>query len=295
MLVSAGKGIAFQRRVANGGASSSTAGTFGAAPAWVKLQRRGNTISAFQSSDGTNWSLVGQDTFAMPATIYAGLAVSSHDTTRVATATFDGIRVETTTAPPPPPPPPPSGVKEIVLYASDATTVAGPWRLENDSTAAGGKRAWIPDASAPKVVTPLADPSGYIEFTFNADAGRGYRLWIRGKAERNDWQNDSAHIQFSWAVDAQGTGIYRIGTASAAQYMLESCGGCGVAEWGWEDHAWGDGVMAPLLYFSVSGPQKIRIQNREDGLSIDQIVLSAERYLNAAPGPNKLDSTIVQK
>ena len=141
----------------------------------------------------------------------------------------------------------------------------------------------------------FADPPGYVEFTFNAEAGRAYRLWIRGMAERNDWTNDSAHIQFSGAVDAQGAPAYRIGTTSAAQFMLESCTGCGVAGWGWEDHAWGAGVMAPAIYFATSGPQRIRIQNREDGLSIDQIVLSAERYLNAPPGPGKLDSTIVQK
>lgn len=292
MLVSAGKGIAFQRRVASGGLSANTAGTFGAAPAWVKLERRGGTIAAYQSADGVSWSFVGQDTFAMPATVYAGMAVSSHDVSRTATATFDNVRVQATTAPPPPPP---SGIKEIVLYAADATTVAGPWRLENDSTAAAGRRAWIPDMGVPKVVTPLADPSGYVEFTFNADAGRAYRLWIRGMAERNDWSNDSAHIQFSGAVDAQGTPIYRIGTTNAAQFLLESCSGCGVAGWGWEDHAWGAGVMAPVLYFATTGPQRIRVQNREDGLSIDQIVLSAERYLNAAPGSGKLDSTIVPK
>jgi regulation of enolase protein 1 (concanavalin A-like superfamily) len=296
MLVSAGRGIAFQRRVATGGTSTNTAGAFGAAPAWVKLERRANTITAFQSNDGTTWSLVGQDTFTMPDAVYVGLAVSSHDPTRAATVTFDNVLVQGAAAPPPPPPPPPSsGVKEIVLYAADATTIAGPWRLENDSTAAAGKRAWIPDLGTPKVVTPLADPSGYVEFTFTADAGRPYRLWIRGKAERNDWANDSAHVQFTNTIDAQGAPVYRIGTPAAAQFLLESCSGCGVAEWGWEDHAWGDGVMAAPIYFAVSGTQKIRIQNREDGLSIDQIVLSAERYFNAAPGPNKLDATIVQK
>jgi regulation of enolase protein 1 (concanavalin A-like superfamily) len=290
MLVSAGKGIAFQRRVASAGVSTNTAGAFGAAPAWVKLARRGNTISAFQSSDGTTWSLVGQDTFTMAATVYAGLAVSSHDATRLATVTFDNVRVQTTTAPPPP-----TAIKEIVLYAADASTVAGPWRLESDSTAAAGKRAWIPDQGVPKVTTALADPSGYVEFTFNAEAGRPYRLWIRGKAERNDWSNDSAHIQFSGAIDAQGNALYRLGTTNSAQFLLESCSGCGVAEWGWEDHAWGAGVMASPLYFASTGLQKIRIQNREDGLSIDQIVLSAERYFNSAPGPGKLDSTIVPK
>ena len=140
MLVSAGRGIAFQRRVASGGVSTNTAGAFGAAPAWVKLERRASTISAFQSNDGVTWTLVGRDTFTMPATAYVGLAVSSHDVSRLATATFDNVRVQAATAPPPPP----SGVKEIVIYAADATAIAGPWRLEPDATAAAGKRAWIP-------------------------------------------------------------------------------------------------------------------------------------------------------
>jgi hypothetical protein len=93
MLVSAGKGIAFQRRIATGGLSTHTAGAFGTAPAWVKLERRANTISAFQSADGVNWTLVGSDTFTMGSAAYVGLAVSSHDTTRLATATFDNVRV----------------------------------------------------------------------------------------------------------------------------------------------------------------------------------------------------------
>ena len=145
MLVSAGRGIAFQRRVASGGVSTNTAGAFGAAPAWVKLERRASTISAFQSNDGVTWTLVGRDTFTMPATAYVGLAVSSHDVSRLATATFDNVRVQAATAPPPPP----SGVKEIVIYAADATAIAGPWRLEPDATAAAGKRAWIPDMGVP--------------------------------------------------------------------------------------------------------------------------------------------------
>jgi hypothetical protein len=35
------------------------------------------------------------------------------------------------------------------------------------------------------------------------------------------------------------------------------------------------------------------VQIREDGVSIDQIVLSSGRYLNAAPGSLKNDTTIL--
>ena len=93
MLVSAGRGLAFQRRVTSGGISASTSPGAGTAPAWVKLERRGNVIRAYRSSDGTAWTLVGSDTFGMSTDVYVGLAVSSHDVTRLATATFDSVSV----------------------------------------------------------------------------------------------------------------------------------------------------------------------------------------------------------
>jgi regulation of enolase protein 1 (concanavalin A-like superfamily) len=93
MLVSKGKGLAFQRRTANGGASTHTAGPMAGAPRWVKLTRAGNVISAHTSTDGSTWTLVGSDTFAMPADVLVGLAVGSHDVADVATAAFDNVAV----------------------------------------------------------------------------------------------------------------------------------------------------------------------------------------------------------
>ena len=49
------------------------------------------------------------------------------------------------------------------------------------------------------------------------------------------------------------------------------------------------------LYFAASGSHTIRIQPREDGLSLDQIVLSSSRYRTLAPGANKHDRTILPK
>jgi len=39
----------------------------------------------------------------------------------------------------------------------------------------------------------------------------------------------------------------------------------------------------------------MRIQVREDGVQLDQIVLSPSQYLSVAPGPAGHDSTIVPK
>jgi regulation of enolase protein 1 (concanavalin A-like superfamily) len=97
MLVSAGKGVAFQRRKSDGASSLSTAGTLSTAPRWVKLTRSGSTITAYESADGSTWTKVGSDTFTMPSTVFIGLAVSSHVQGVICTATFDGVAVSTGT------------------------------------------------------------------------------------------------------------------------------------------------------------------------------------------------------
>jgi phosphatidylserine/phosphatidylglycerophosphate/cardiolipin synthase-like enzyme len=218
----------------------------------------------------------------------------------VSTPTFAFTTAGATAPPPPPPepapPPPPSsdGVKEIVLHASQASAVAGAWRRQSDSSAAGGQRLWHPDAGAAKLAAPLASPVNYIEFTFNANADRAYRLWIRGRADSNGWMNDSAFVQFSGGVDANGNTVHRIGTTSGDTFNLETCSGCGLSGWGWEDNGWGAGnPLGPAIYFATTGPQRIRIQTREDGLSIDQVVLSASRYFSVSPGSTKNDTVIL--
>jgi hypothetical protein len=167
--------------------------------------------------------------------------------------------------------------------------------MQPDATAAGGQRVGNPNAGAAKITTAVAAPVNYVEFTFTAAAGRGYRLWIRGKADGNAWNNDSAFVQFSGSVNAQGTPVYRLDTTDAAEFNLESCAGCGVSAWGWEDNGYGTGVLGPLIYFATAGPQRIRLQTREDGLWIDQLVLSYSTYVDRAPGASKDDSTIVSK
>ena len=95
MLISPGKGSAFQRRVATSGVSTQTAGASVTAPYWVRLSRVGSTITAAESANGTAWTVVGSDTIAFAQTVLVGLSVSSHSTTAAATATFDNVAVET--------------------------------------------------------------------------------------------------------------------------------------------------------------------------------------------------------
>jgi endonuclease/exonuclease/phosphatase family metal-dependent hydrolase len=94
-------------------------------------------------------------------------------------------------------------------------------------------------------------------------------------------------------VQFSGSSAYRIGTTSALEMNLEDCSGCGISGWGWQDDGWGVGVLGPLVYFDSTGTQTLRIQTREDGLSIDQIVLSPAQYLYSGPGALKNDGVIL--
>ncbi len=176
---------------------------------------------------------------------------------------------------------------EIVLYASQATKTAGNYQLVADVTAAGGVGLWNPDLATAKVGAAAATPATYAEFTFYAEAGRAYHLWIRGKAQKNSWANDSIFVQFS------GSAAARIGSTASMTMNLEDDANIGVSGWGWQDNGYGLNVLGANVVFETTGPQTIRIQPREDGLTIDQIVLSPDRFLVSAPGGSKNDSTIV--
>jgi len=123
-------------------------------------------------------------------------------------------------------------------------------------------------------------------------AGQAYRLWIRGKAEKDSWQNDSTFVQFSGSLDATGAPAFRIGTTAATVVSIEESSGAGLSGWGWQDNGYGVNVFGPAIYFDGT-QQTLRVQVREDGLSIDQIVLSPVAYATAAPGAPKNDTTIL--
>lgn len=185
--------------------------------------------------------------------------------------------------------------EEIVIYAAWSAS-HGTWQTVEDATAADGYKLYNPNAAAPKLAAPLANPVNYVDVSFSPDPALEYKLWIRGKADGNNWANDSVFVQFSDAVDAAGNAVYRIGTTSALAVNLEECSGCGLSGWGWEDDGWGavnrNGVT---LRFPNPEWQRIRIQAREDGFSIDQIVLSATSYKTQRPGSAKNDTTILQR
>lgn len=95
ILVTPLKGIIVFDRATSGVNVHTVATISGVAPAYVKVQRSGNTFSAYTSNDGVNWTLVpGSSTpLGLVGTIFVGMAVSSHTTSKISTATFDTVTV----------------------------------------------------------------------------------------------------------------------------------------------------------------------------------------------------------
>lgn len=129
-----------------------------------------------------------------------------------------------------------------------------------------------------------ARPEGLVAADFNYD---GRQLWVRLKGDGNHWANDSIWIQFSGAVNrASGAAVYRIGSDSGLAVNLEECVACGIDGWGWRDDGWGTaGVQSSTtLRFPDGGLQQIRVQVREDGVSVAEIRLSAHLHNTTKPG-----------
>ena len=95
------------------------------------------------------------------------------------------------------------------------------------------------------------------------------------RAPGNSLSNDSVHVQFSDSVDSVGNPISRIGGTQSWEPVLQA-GPSGVAPhaWGWTDNGWGS--LGQNVYFANSGTHVVRVQQREDGAIIDQIVLSPD-------------------
>ncbi|MBT2764311.1 PQQ-dependent sugar dehydrogenase [Paenibacillus sp. ISL-20] len=92
LLLTPSNGFTFQYRAETGGTSQSEK-IASTSPAWIKLERKGNVIKGYVSNNGLNWGDLGNVTLNMNASLYVGLAVSSHNESKLSTAIFDKVKV----------------------------------------------------------------------------------------------------------------------------------------------------------------------------------------------------------
>ena len=101
-------------------------------------------------------------------------------------------------------------------------------------------------------------------------------------------------VQFSDA-STDGSAVYPINATSGLLVNLATdATASSLSGWGWQNTAYWLS-QATTVTFATSGTHTLRIQVREDGVQVDQIVLSPTTNLNAAPGPPTNDATIVAK
>src|SRR3954467_3110045 len=132
-LVSAGRGIAYQRRATDGGMSSSTSGPAATAPYWVRLVRSGPTVTAYSSPNGTTWSHIGSNTIGLGATAYVGIATTSHNASSSTTAGVSQVSVTPLSLPAP---------QQAVDIGTPAIKGASSYRNGVYTEHAGGTDIW---------------------------------------------------------------------------------------------------------------------------------------------------------
>jgi hypothetical protein len=172
MLITPFNGTIFQRRTSPGGTTVHTSGSFVRAPYWLKLTRQGANFSGYASSDGANWRLIGTATISLASNVYVGLAVSSHNISKLNTTTFTDVAVagsasvappSTPTAPTPTPTPTPTPAPNLAAPPTKANQffVSPSGSPSGDGTSAS---PW-------DLATALAQP---------ASVTPGATVWLRG-------------------------------------------------------------------------------------------------------------------
>lgn len=191
-LISSQKGDAFQRRTANGDKSVNSAGTLGAAPGWVRLKRSGPLVTAYQSADGVNWTVIGSDNIVLTDPVYVGLAATSHNTAVSVTAVLDNYAIAQLQGSPSPDPtttPAPSGPTTLGFTVSTDDASVSAYVLEVFPVSVNVATA-SPSYLLP-VGKPTADASGNVSVDittfFNALPAGSYQATVTA-----NWSGGSA-------------------------------------------------------------------------------------------------------
>lgn len=101
----------FLRRQAEGSETTATTSEDWPLESWVRLQRRGGTVTGFISQDGQSWQQVDSVSNSFSRTALVGIAVTSHTPVQLTEARLEGLRLSTDLEPggePPVQPPTPT-------------------------------------------------------------------------------------------------------------------------------------------------------------------------------------------
>lgn len=210
--VTPGNGIVVQYRDTDGGIAAQQATLSGAVPAYLEVARSGTTFTAYTSTNGSTWTPVPDSTVSLPnlsGTILAGLAVTSHNTGTVGSATFSGVTVANT-APTPPNLCPTGYTCEDIGYPTPAgsqTLSDGTWSVQG-----GGGDMW----GTSDQMRLISEPQAY-DGTVSAE--------ITSQTDTDPWAKSGLEIRLT---DSPSAPYYSVlltpGNGVVVQYRSEQNG-----------------------------------------------------------------------
>lgn len=183
---------------------------------------------------------------------------------------------------------------EIVIHVADVCDFHGSFHQEDDSTAAEDIRAEDMPNLGLRVGGHFGNsaeshPEHYFDVSFNANKDTKYHVWARLKVvAESDWgTSDSLYMQFS-------DSYMDIGYTDPVNQIWGNEGLVvthGDDTWEWNDIWTGITNRGEEFYLANNGAHTLRVQRREDGFAVDQVVISSSTYMSGSPG----SGTIVPK
>lgn len=94
LLVTPGNGYVIQYRLTQGGGTTTIKPGAVTLPIYLRITRTGTSFTAYTSSNGTTWTMVANSTTvvaSLTGSLLSGMAVTSHNSSHLGSATFDSL------------------------------------------------------------------------------------------------------------------------------------------------------------------------------------------------------------
>ncbi len=192
VLLTANNGVTVQHRASSGGTTAITAGTKSAtAPYWVRLVRTGNTVVASSSANGTTWTTHSTQTVALGATVQLGVAVTSHNNSSLATATFESVRI-TGAGGGGGTPEVPAAPSSLMATAASASRIDLAWTDNASSEEGFGIERSNDGTTFTQIATVPANATTYANTGLTASTAYSYRVRALSNAGNSGYSNVAA-------------------------------------------------------------------------------------------------------
>lgn len=192
LFVSGSRGITFSRRATTNGASSSETVNGLAAPYFIRLRRVASDWTASTSPDGVTWTDFSVFNLAMARDAYIGMAVTSHDQSQLATASFDEVHIGA-----------PDAFNSIEVWREQYFSTISDSGIASDNEDADndGESNFLEYASGQdpfsreKIMTPISMTADTVSFTYKRSEiavadGVNFQVEWSDTLEEDSWRSD---------------------------------------------------------------------------------------------------------